>query len=601
MPGASSTSKRSIIPLFKFGEYRDHLRQIFTIAALSMLASAAETLTLVAIVPLTQAIATGNTLINRRIGPIDLAASPKRLLTIAAIGIAASLILRVVAAVLQARTITGVERRARERLVAGFAAADWPTQNGERASDLALYMQHAVAIGIRVNNMLTGLRALLSVSVMLGGALLVQYQAAIGMVLLGVALSVALRSIVRKSKAAASARTVENQRLHGLVEDLVRLSRENRIFGTTDKALVRANETIGEYIRAERRAQTLAGLVTPLYQSLGMAAALLVLGIAQAVESDSVPALGACALLLLRCLGYGQNLQNAVQKLADTAPQSQQFAEACQHYTDHALDDRGVDIDSINAIVLRSVEFKYDSSGIALSGVSLALRAGEVVGIAGPSGAGKSTLAQLLLRLRQPTGGVIGVDGRPIEAISYSSWYRHVAFVPQEIRILPGTLRENIAFRRDGITGAAIERAVQEAGLAGYVASLPAGLDTVVGILGRDVSGGQAQRIGIARALVGRPSFIVLDEPTSALDAENEAVINETLGRLASKDRIVVVIAHRESTLAVCPRLVVIQDGRVVADGPPESALAPAPASPAALVRPERPRVPQHAATSHDG
>jgi len=204
----------------------------------------------------------------------------------------------------------------------------------------------------------------------------------------------------------------------------------------------------------------------------------------------------------------------------------------------------------------------------AVHGMDLTIRKGEKIGIVGPSGAGKSTVAQLLLRLRRPTEGSLRVNGVDAQEYDATSWAHGIAFVPQSPVLLQGSLRENISLFRSHVSDEEIVKAVELAGLEHVVSELHEGLDTEIGAARRALSGGQVQRLGIARALAGQPGMIVLDEPTSALDADSEAIITTTLAELPPDD-IVIVIAHRLSTLAACTRILVIEDGRITADGSP--------------------------------
>jgi ABC-type multidrug transport system fused ATPase/permease subunit len=216
-----------------------------------------------------------------------------------------------------------------------------------------------------------------------------------------------------------------------------------------------------------------------------------------------------------------------------------------------------------SVIELVDVTKTYRSGSLeveALRGIDLRINEAEFVAIVGPSGSGKSTLVQLLLRLREPTEGTFVVDGTDARQFALDEWYRHVSFVPQEPRLFAGTVAENIRFFRDGVDQDAIERAARLANLHNDVVTWPDGYDTLVGERGGQISGGQRQRLCIARALVERPSMIVLDEPTSALDVHSEALIRETVGALGGTTT-VFVIAHRLSTLAVCNRIMAVLDG----------------------------------------
>jgi ABC-type multidrug transport system fused ATPase/permease subunit len=191
--------------------------------------------------------------------------------------------------------------------------------------------------------------------------------------------------------------------------------------------------------------------------------------------------------------------------------------------------------------------------------VSFDIRAGEVIGIVGPSGAGKSTLAQLLLQLRVPTSGQYLVNGEPAAVFSPEDWHRHVAYVPQSPHLIHAAVAENIAYFRN-IPQHEVEWAARLARIEDDILRWRNGYDTPVGPRADAVSGGQAQRICLARALAGRPEVLVLDEPTSALDPTSERLIQESLNVLKGTATLFI-IAHRMSTLDLCDRAMVIVDG----------------------------------------
>jgi ATP-binding cassette, subfamily B, bacterial len=198
-----------------------------------------------------------------------------------------------------------------------------------------------------------------------------------------------------------------------------------------------------------------------------------------------------------------------------------------------------------------------------LSEISFAVSGGEAIGIVGPSGAGKSTLVQILLRLRTQDRGRYLVNGVPAEQFARSEWNRRVAYVSQEPRLVHATVAENIRYFRD-LPREAIERAGRLARIHDDVVSWPQGYDTVVGPRADAVSGGQQQRICLARALAARPEVLVLDEPTSALDPTSERLIQESLSAL-KHELTLFIVAHRLSTLDICDRVMVIVDGRLAA------------------------------------
>ena len=204
--------------------------------------------------------------------------------------------------------------------------------------------------------------------------------------------------------------------------------------------------------------------------------------------------------------------------------------------------------------------FEYLPGQPALREITFAVKPGEIIGIVGPSGSGKSTLIQLLLRLREPTSGRILVNGRDVREFDLDEWYQHVSFVPQDVHLFADTVAENIRFFREGVEDARIEHAARLANLHDEIAAWPLGYDTPVGERGSSISGGQRQRLCIARALVTEPDILVLDEPTSSLDVKSESLVRATVAGLAPRTT-VFVIAHRLSTLSICDRIMVIRDG----------------------------------------
>jgi subfamily B ATP-binding cassette protein MsbA len=198
--------------------------------------------------------------------------------------------------------------------------------------------------------------------------------------------------------------------------------------------------------------------------------------------------------------------------------------------------------------------------------VSLKVAAGEMVALVGRSGSGKSTLASLVARFYDVAGGAVRVDGQDVREYPLRALRDNVSLVSQDVVLMNGTIRENIAFSMQHADAAAIERAAKAAHVLEFTAQLPAGLDTEVGDRGVMLSGGQRQRIAIARALLKDAPILILDEATSALDTESERAIQEALEELM-QNRTTLVIAHRLSTIEHADRIVVLEEGRLVESG----------------------------------
>lgn len=213
-----------------------------------------------------------------------------------------------------------------------------------------------------------------------------------------------------------------------------------------------------------------------------------------------------------------------------------------------------------------AVHFAYDPARPILQGIDLDVPAGRTVAIVGPSGAGKSTISRLLFRFYDVTGGAISIDGQDIRQVTQSSLRAAIGIVPQDTVLFNDTIRYNIAYGRPQASQEEIEEAARLARIHDFVVSLPEGYDTRVGERGLKLSGGEKQRVAIARTILKRPAILLFDEATSALDTHTEKEIQASL-REVSKDRTTLVIAHRLSTVVDADEIVVLDAGRVVERG----------------------------------
>ena len=217
-------------------------------------------------------------------------------------------------------------------------------------------------------------------------------------------------------------------------------------------------------------------------------------------------------------------------------------------------------------IVFDQVSFRYDQRKMIFDQFNLRIPAGQKVGLVGESGAGKSTLTSLLLRMHDIDGGKILIDQQDIALVSQDSLREAISYVPQDSMLFHRTLAENIAYGYQDASDEFIQLAAEGAGAHRFVQDLPDQYKTFVGERGVKLSGGQAQRISIARAMLKKAPILVLDEATSSLDSESERIVQEALMKLI-KDKTVIAIAHRLSTLLAMDRIVVMDEGKIVEDG----------------------------------
>ena len=245
-------------------------------------------------------------------------------------------------------------------------------------------------------------------------------------------------------------------------------------------------------------------------------------------------------------------------------------------------------VSPVNSLVLnrsirfRDVSFRYKKEGpCVLNSLSLEIMAGERIGFIGATGSGKSTLLDLMMGLLFPSSGLIEIDGNDLHDSSrpdlLAEWGAAIAHVPQNIYLTDSSIAENIALGipSDQIDQSRLRFAARQAQIASFIEASPGGYDSFVGERGIRLSGGQRQRLGIARALYKQAQVLVLDEATSALDNDTEQAVMDAINQL-DRNLTVVIIAHRLSTVALCDRVIRLDQGRVVADGPPSVVLAEA-------------------------
>lgn len=225
------------------------------------------------------------------------------------------------------------------------------------------------------------------------------------------------------------------------------------------------------------------------------------------------------------------------------------------------------------AVAFQDVRFDYDPSRPILKGISFDVRPGQRVALVGPSGSGKSTIARLLFRFYDVTGGAIRIDGQDLRDVTQSSIHGSIGVVPQDTVLFNDTIYYNIAYGRPDATREEIEAAAKAARIHDFILSLPEGYETTVGERGLKLSGGEKQRVGIARTLLKNPPILILDEATSALDTQTERDIQESLLRMG-EGRSVITIAHRLSTIADADQIIVLEAGEIVERGTHEALLA---------------------------
>lgn len=223
--------------------------------------------------------------------------------------------------------------------------------------------------------------------------------------------------------------------------------------------------------------------------------------------------------------------------------------------------ENAVNLTDVSDIAVENLDFAYGEEQI-LSGINLQLAKGQILGIHGRSGSGKSTLLKLLMRFYDPQQGQIRINGEPLANINTASLRDNMAYITQQTYIFNDTIEENIRLAHRSATQEQIIEAAKQASIHDFIMSLPEGYQTKMTELGGNLSDGEKQRIGIARAFLHNAPIILLDEPTSNLDSLNEAIILQSL-RNVKADKLIVLVSHRQSTMAICDQVIGIESGRM--------------------------------------
>ncbi len=247
------------------------------------------------------------------------------------------------------------------------------------------------------------------------------------------------------------------------------------------------------------------------------------------------------------------------------------FATPVEHHTDGAFVSRE---EVTGSVSFRNVSFHYPHAELpSLDNVSINIKAGEHVAILGRVGSGKSTLTKLLMGLYQPTEGSVLVDGIDLRQLDPREYRNSVGYVPQDVTLFHGSLRENLTLAHRGISDQALVTAAERAGLTEFVNRHPRGFDMLVSERGESLSGGQRRCVAVARALIHEPNLMIMDEPTGSMDHSTEALVKAHL-KAYSQGRTLVVVTHRNSLLELVDRIIVMDGGKVVADGPRDGVIA---------------------------
>jgi ATP-binding cassette subfamily B protein len=357
----------------------------------------------------------------------------------------------------------------------------------------------------------------------------------------------------------------------GLTSEAVSGAAVVRAYGYTDATRRRLRGAVDDQYREQVRAYRWFAYLMPITDLFGVVAMSLVVGLGVWFGDD----LGLTAGSLIAFVFLVNLVLNPVTELGEILDQTQ-TALAAWWKVLVVLDTPLEIVDPVDGALLgpgslsvrvHALRFSYRTGGVVLHGVDVEIPAGSHVAVVGETGSGKTTFARLLVRLADPTGGRVEVDGIDLRLVDGAARRGRMRMVPQDGFLFDTTVRENIRAGRPDATDADVDGAIDRLGLRWWVDSMPLGLDTPVGERGDGLSVGERQLVSLARAQIADAGLLVLDEATSAVDPETELAVSDALERL-SAGRTTVTIAHRLSTAERADRVLVFDQGRLVEDGP---------------------------------
>lgn len=561
-PKSPQTARRSSIwsqlrPLL--GERRG---AIIALGVGSVLSGFTEAGILAIVAEVAATLVNGLTQVPIEIGPLHTETTAGALLAMAFVLAVVRIALQVWISFLPARIAAEVQAHLRRRTFDAFTDASWEMQSQDREGHLQeLMTSQVVQASQGALQATTMFISLFAFTVLVLSALILNVVAAIVVLAAAATLFALLRPVNAIGARHAGSLSEAQMSYAGGVGEAIRVTEETQVFGVADAQRSRINSLIATAQDLFFRTQFIARLIPNVYPSLVYLVLIGGLVVLYETGGGRMASLGAVVLLLVRAGIYGQQVQGSYTVVRQAAPFVDRLETAEQRYAASSRASGQVSMPKVRTLAFENVSFAYHADRPVLSDIDFEVHGGETVGVVGPSGAGKSTLVQILLNLRAPDHGRYLINGIPVQQFREQDWHTRIAYVPQEPRLVHASVAENIRYFRT-LDDPAVLRGARLARIHDDIASWPNGYNTIVGPRADAVSGGQQQRICLARALAARPEILILDEPTSSLDPRSESLIQESL--LALKHRVTLfIVAHRMSTLDICDRVVVILDGRI--------------------------------------
>jgi ATP-binding cassette subfamily C protein len=460
---------------------------------------------------------------------------------------------------------------ARDRLIQGYLHANW-SYLSQRATGVTLnqLLVQTFRAGTAIMQQTYAISDFIQITVLLGASALISLPLFLCTIVLGVLAVLALVPFRKRALVIGTAQVRAEERHSFYVVDYLKSLRLIKSTGTEDRIFGAIRTLQDDLHDAIMKKQDNLAKMEVVSQALPTLILSVILLFGYSLPGADLTQILVFGMLLVRSAPLLVRLQQLYQTYIQETATIDAVRDAISEISAQSEKEtktlpafEGLEGD----IVLKNLQYRFPSSdGPALDDISITIGFCQMTAIVGRSGAGKSTLLEILCRLRKADSGTFLIDGKPLDGFDIGSWRRHIGYVAQDTVLFNGTIRDNLKIVKPDASEDDFTRVLEAANLSDVIRNTEHGLDTMLGEGGVRFSGGQRQRLALARALMNQPSLLILDEATSDLDPVSEREVQNAIDNLVHKMTIVVV-AHRLETIRNADRIYMLNDGRVIADG----------------------------------